>query len=199
MTAWTRRHCTCVEVRNLTYEQAAAALAITSDRWLRDNISRLPHQKFGQQPAVFCHCDLRLIQAMRTVMPPEALHLLDAPADQPANQHEGELPYGRCEDCRTPLTRPGRSRCAGCKHLDPVPGQRRRGATSRQRTIQPPLLTAVPPAAEPAEPARPPFQWKPEDPLAPTRICGCGRDFKSRTDQTCQDCQFAAHQEAVTA
>lgn len=82
MTAWTRKHCTCVEVRNLSYEQAAAALALQSDRWLRDNIRKLPHIKFGQQPAVFCHCDLRLILAMRTVLPPEALDVLNAPAEQ---------------------------------------------------------------------------------------------------------------------
>jgi len=82
MTAWTRRHCVCTEVRNLTYEQAAEALALKTDRWLRDNISRLPHQKFGQQPAVFCMCDLRLIQAMQTVLPADALAVINPPADQ---------------------------------------------------------------------------------------------------------------------
>lgn len=80
MTAWTRKHCVCVEVRNLDYDEAAAALKIKTD-WLRDNISKLPHQKFGHNPAVFCHCDLRLIQAMKTVMPPEAQELLHPPAD----------------------------------------------------------------------------------------------------------------------
>ncbi|MGW2951611.1 hypothetical protein [Streptomyces eurythermus] len=78
MTGWTRRHCTCVEVRNLTYDEAAAALRVKR-RWLEDNIRCLPHMKFGGQPAVFCHCDLRLIQAMRTVLPPEAQRVLDAP------------------------------------------------------------------------------------------------------------------------
>lgn len=78
MTAWSRRHCACVQVENLTYEQAAEALKIKAD-WLRDNIGRLPHQKFGKNPAVFCHCDLRLIQAMQTVMPADAEAVLDAP------------------------------------------------------------------------------------------------------------------------
>jgi hypothetical protein len=83
MTAWTRRHCVCTEVRNLDYEEAAAALKIKAD-WLRDNISRLPHQKFGQNPAVFCHCDLRLIQAMQTRMPVEAQNVLNQPAPEAA-------------------------------------------------------------------------------------------------------------------
>ncbi|OMI41392.1 hypothetical protein SPAR_00989 [Streptomyces sparsogenes DSM 40356] len=76
MTAGKRQHCTCVEVQNLDYDEAAAALKIKR-RWLEDNISRLPHQKYGHNPAVFCHCDLRLIMRMRTVIPSEALHLLD--------------------------------------------------------------------------------------------------------------------------
>lgn len=83
MTAWTRRHCVCVEVRNLDYDEAAAALKIKR-RWLEDNISRLPHQKFGKHPAVFCHCDLRLIQAMQAVMPADAEAALNPPAETPA-------------------------------------------------------------------------------------------------------------------
>ncbi|MGY3199825.1 hypothetical protein [Streptomyces sp. TE5632] len=83
MTAWTRKHCVCTEVRNLDYDEAAAALKIKR-RWLEDNISRLPHQKFGANPAVFCDCDLRLIQAMNTVMPAEADAVLNPPAAEPA-------------------------------------------------------------------------------------------------------------------
>jgi hypothetical protein len=70
-------------VRNLDYEEAAAALKIRAD-WLRDNIARLPHQKYGQNAAVFCHCDLRLIQAMNTRLPEQAQEVLDARAVQAA-------------------------------------------------------------------------------------------------------------------
>jgi hypothetical protein len=83
MTAWTREHCVCVVVENLDYEGAARALKI-KETWLRDNIGKLPHIKFGQQPAVFCHCDLRLILAMHTVMPDKATAVLRAPAVQAA-------------------------------------------------------------------------------------------------------------------
>ncbi|MFB6961868.1 hypothetical protein ACFCYB_34020 [Streptomyces sp. NPDC056309] len=121
----------------------------------------------------------------------------DGETDQTSTALEDEQPYGRCEVCKTPLLRPGSTRCSA--HREPVPGQRR-GSKSRQRAIQSPLLTTVPPAVDkPAEPARPPFQWQREDPLAPVRVCGCGREFRSRTDKTCQDCQFAAYQEAETA
>ncbi|MEV6738604.1 hypothetical protein AB0N14_17415 [Streptomyces sp. NPDC051104] len=76
MTAWTRKHCVCTEVRNLDYDEAAAALKIKR-RWLEDNISRLPHQKFGGNPAVFCMCDLRVIQAMQAVLPADALAVIE--------------------------------------------------------------------------------------------------------------------------
>ncbi|MER6976003.1 hypothetical protein [Streptomyces carpinensis] len=85
MTAWTRTHCVCVEVRNLDYDEAAAALKIKR-RWLEDNISRLPHQKYGKNEAVFCHCDLRVIQSMYAVLPPEAEAVINPPADEAAAQ-----------------------------------------------------------------------------------------------------------------
>ncbi|MFF4900545.1 hypothetical protein [Streptomyces sp. NPDC001068] len=90
MTAWTRRHCVCVEVRNLDYDEAAAALKIKR-RWLEDNISRLPHQKFGQQAAVFCMCDLRVIQAIQAVLPADALAVINSPAE-PAEQDPTTTP-----------------------------------------------------------------------------------------------------------
>jgi hypothetical protein len=83
MTAWTRQHCVCTVVQNLDYDEAARALKIRK-RWLEDNVSKLPHQKFGQNPAVFCMCDLRVIQAMQAVLPPEALAVINPPADQAA-------------------------------------------------------------------------------------------------------------------
>lgn len=70
MTAWLRdrAYCTCVEVRNYSYDQAAEKLGIKA-RWLEDNIANLPHQKYGHNSAVFCDCELRLIQARHTRLP----------------------------------------------------------------------------------------------------------------------------------
>ncbi|MEZ7004972.1 hypothetical protein [Streptomyces sp. AD55] len=81
MTAFTRAHCRCVVVQNYGYDQAAQKLKIKSD-WLRANIGKLPHQKFGHNQAVFCDCDLRLVQAMHTVLPSEALAVIDRPAPE---------------------------------------------------------------------------------------------------------------------
>ncbi|WTW95467.1 hypothetical protein OG216_19690 [Streptomycetaceae bacterium NBC_01309] len=69
-----RPYCRCTVVQNYDYAGAAAKLGCKRS-WLEDNISRLPHQKFGSSP-VFCDCELALIQAMNTVLPPAVLALL---------------------------------------------------------------------------------------------------------------------------
>ncbi|MFF1467961.1 hypothetical protein [Streptomyces mirabilis] len=76
-----RPYCTCVVVQNYGYDEAAAKLKIKR-RWLEDNVGRIPHQKFGANSAVFCDCELRLIQAMCTVPP--------APAEEEAPPTEAE-------------------------------------------------------------------------------------------------------------
>lgn len=68
-----REYCTCVEVRNYDPDEAAARLKCRV-RFLTDNLGKLPHQKIGQSVA-FCNCELALIQAMYSVLPP------DVPAD----------------------------------------------------------------------------------------------------------------------
>ncbi|WP_371799126.1 hypothetical protein OG963_15000 [Streptomyces sp. NBC_01707] len=75
-----RAYCRCASVRNFDYDRAAEKLGCNR-RWLEDNISRLPHQKFGQSP-VFCDCELALIQAMFTVLPVGVLELLSADEGQ---------------------------------------------------------------------------------------------------------------------
>ncbi|MFD7956997.1 hypothetical protein ACFV4X_26330 [Streptomyces ardesiacus] len=130
------------------------------------------------------------------VTQPQPVAREDEQTDQPSQPDE-DVPYGRCEGCRKPLVHEGRSRCGGCRRLDAVPGQGR--ATDPRKPVQRPLMTVVPGVLEDPAGAGEPFRWKPEDPLAPARVCSCGRGFRSRTDKTCQDCQFAAHQEASTA
>ncbi|MFD6935308.1 hypothetical protein ACFWAP_04000 [Streptomyces goshikiensis] len=66
-----RLYCRCTKVRNFNYDQAARKLGCFR-RWLEDNISRLPHQKYGSAP-VFCECELALIQDMHTVIPVSVL------------------------------------------------------------------------------------------------------------------------------
>ncbi|MBK3625453.1 hypothetical protein JHN59_11465 [Streptomyces sp. MBT49] len=66
-----RPYCSCVVVQNYGYDAAAEKLGIKR-QWLEDNVGRLPRQKFGKNEAVFCDCELRLIQAMYTVAPAAA-------------------------------------------------------------------------------------------------------------------------------
>lgn len=64
-----RPHCTCVEVRNFSYAEAAEKLSCKR-RFLEDRIRGLPHQKLGESVA-FCDCELRLIQRLFTIIPDE--------------------------------------------------------------------------------------------------------------------------------
>lgn len=76
-----RPHCVCVEVRNYDYDTAAVKLGCKR-RFLEDRISQIPHQKIGESVA-FCDCDLRLIQAMCTVMPDPVRRELTGPVLEP--------------------------------------------------------------------------------------------------------------------
>lgn len=108
-----RPHCVCVQVQNYGYDQAAAKLGCKR-RFLEDRISELPHQKIGEA-AVFCDCDLRVIQAMCTQIP-----------DQVRKELGGHVAPPEAE----PVTAP-----TGRRSLREV-----RPATSRRR----PADTAVP-------------------------------------------------------
>ncbi|MDQ1018793.1 hypothetical protein [Streptomyces afghaniensis] len=79
----TRPHCTCIEVRNYGYDEAAEKLRCKR-RFLQDRISRLPHQRMGES-VVFCDCELRIIQRLFTVIPDEIWEglLNERPADIP--------------------------------------------------------------------------------------------------------------------
>ncbi|QKW07014.1 hypothetical protein HUT18_11965 [Streptomyces sp. NA04227] len=86
-----RAYCRCTSVRNYDYNEAAQKLKCNR-RFLEDNIKRLPHQKIGQQPS-FCECELALIQAMFTVIPPG---LFDEPVQIPPTPELAALrPSGR--------------------------------------------------------------------------------------------------------
>ncbi|KPI33379.1 hypothetical protein OV450_1467 [Actinobacteria bacterium OV450] len=75
-----RAYCRCTRVRNYGYDQAAKKLGCAR-RWLEDNISRLPRQKYGANP-VFCECELALIRDMFTILPePVAEYIATATAE----------------------------------------------------------------------------------------------------------------------
>ncbi|MFF4292198.1 hypothetical protein ACFY0N_00910 [Streptomyces vinaceus] len=71
-----RDYCRCTRVRNYTYDQAAKKLGCAR-RWLEDNISRLPRQKYGQNP-VFCECELALIRDMFSILPEKVAEFIAA-------------------------------------------------------------------------------------------------------------------------
>lgn len=79
-----RSYCHCVDVQNHDYAEAASKLRCR-ERFLRDNIGRLPHQKLGDSVA-FCNCELALIQAMFSVLPAKASPATAATATTPTLQ-----------------------------------------------------------------------------------------------------------------
>jgi hypothetical protein len=106
-----------------------------------------------------------------------------------------EEPFGRCEQCGVQLLRPGSKRCS--IHREGA-RSRSRGSEGRRRAIQAPLMMPVPDDAPGAgrpgtqQPAE--FQWPKPDPLAPERLCGCGRAYRDRKPGgRCPDCLYAEH------
>lgn len=76
-----REYCRCTTVRNYKYPEAADKLGCT-ERWLRDHISSLPHQRIGEA-AVFCECELAIVQALCSVMPTSVEPALNEAAPAP--------------------------------------------------------------------------------------------------------------------
>ncbi|MBC9729907.1 helix-turn-helix domain-containing protein [Streptomyces sp. TRM68367] len=108
---------------------------------------------------------------------------------------EGEQPFGRCEECGQQLVRPGAKRCS--VHRE-GPRTRGRGREGRSRAIQAPLMMSVPDdipdAGQSGTAESAPFQWPKPDPLAPERLCGCGRTYRDRKPGgRCPDCLYAEH------
>ncbi|WP_228994769.1 hypothetical protein [Streptomyces sp. DH8] len=77
-----RAHCRCETVQNFSYAEAAEKLGC-KERFLRDRISGLPHQRMGESVA-FCPCELDLIRAMHTVIPASVQALIQRLAQSAA-------------------------------------------------------------------------------------------------------------------
>ncbi|MFI9026389.1 hypothetical protein [Streptomyces sp. NPDC053560] len=101
---WNRRdYCRCTAVQNWDYDEAAKKLRCFR-RWLEDNISRLPHQKIGGSVA-FCDCELALIQAICSVMPPGVLPM----SDDSGQEQQEESPVSELAHIRPAGARKRRS------------------------------------------------------------------------------------------
>ncbi|MFJ2206037.1 hypothetical protein [Streptomyces microflavus] len=89
-----RAYCRCKAVRNYSYDEAAEMLGC-QPQWLKDNVGRLPRQKFGHAPAVFCICEIALIQQMHTVVPDNVAELLAGVGSaDPQGDDDHKVPAG---------------------------------------------------------------------------------------------------------
>jgi len=110
--------------------------------------------------------------------------------DEPSpDQTEGDRLSRRCR-CGIPLLRARNDKplCAGCE----------RAAAGAQETDHAPVqgvfLAPVPSGAGKPVPGVPgAVSWPRQDPTAPLRVCGCGREYRDRhVGGVCPDCQMAA-------
>ncbi|WP_228976749.1 hypothetical protein [Streptomyces sp. DH12] len=74
-------YCSCEAVQNYDYAQAAEKLRC-KERFLRDRIKELPHQRMGESVS-FCDCELRLIQTHFTFVPAWVDALCNKTNDEP--------------------------------------------------------------------------------------------------------------------
>ncbi|MEU1815198.1 hypothetical protein ABZ543_08365 [Streptomyces roseifaciens] len=93
--------------------------------------------------------------------------------------------------CGNPLVRAHRDECGGCL--------RDRNAQERaHRPVQGAFLLALDGGGQ-GTPQGPGGRvpWPAEDPAAPLRVCGCGREHRLRDSVRCPDCVVAAEQERI--
>ncbi|MEU8870499.1 hypothetical protein AB0D24_04900 [Streptomyces javensis] len=109
-------------------------------------------------------------------------------SDQSSDQVEGDRPFRRCR-CGIPLLRPTKDLCGRCEQDEAGVPQK-----GDQKPVQGAFLTPMPSGTRPARPGAPGTpSWQQQDPAAPLRVCGCGREYRDRhPGGVCLDCQMAA-------
>ncbi|UQA95717.1 hypothetical protein [Streptomyces halobius] len=122
--------------------------------------------------------------------PPVRAGARDEEDQSPQPTDDGELSR-RCTGCGIPLVRFSRTLCHGCKiRPEGTP-------ETTQRPVQGAFLTPVPSRTEPLPIVPMHVPVIQEDPLAPLRICGCGREYRHRKPGgRCPDCHYAQQEEA---
>lgn len=109
--------------------------------------------------------------------------------DGPEDRFAGER-YCRCGQR---IMRADRDRCAGCIRADDAEAK---AAKEAAKGVQGAFLL---PLAGGGESVPAPRRERPrlpqEDPLAPLRVCACGREFRLRDSDRCPDCVFAAEEQ----
>ncbi|GGW99627.1 hypothetical protein GCM10010353_14140 [Streptomyces chryseus] len=128
---------------------------------------------------------------------PQPQERVGARGDEEQSSPE-EKPWGRCanEECGVRLLRAASGLCHGCQ-------QKAEGTQQDpQAPVQGAFLTPMPSgftgSAAAPQAGTQPFKIPAQDPAAPLRVCGCGRQHRAHkpTDR-CPDCLWAQQAEAV--
>ncbi|WP_432001553.1 hypothetical protein [Streptomyces sioyaensis] len=113
-----------------------------------------------------------------------------ARGDHDSRQQPADPVVRPCTTCETGrVVRPDRGRCGGCFAVD----------SQQARTDRPVqgafLLPLAGGGQESVRRQRPGVPWPREDPSAPLRTCGCGREYRLRRSDGCPACLIAADEE----
>ncbi|NGO67849.1 hypothetical protein [Streptomyces boncukensis] len=103
-------------------------------------------------------------------------------ADESTQPEEPEA--RQCPNCKTGrIVRPDRDRCGGCLR-------------EAQTGVQGAFLLPLNGGGQDAPRKRPErVPWPKEDPTAPRRTCGCGREYRLRDSEQCPTCLVAAEEQ----
>lgn len=109
---------------------------------------------------------------------------------------EAEFAVRACR-CGSRIVRADRDRCGGCLRREAEEAKAAKAREAAQKPVQGAFLLPLAGGGEGSPQGRRERpQWPVEDPLAPVRVCGCGREYRLRTDR-CPDCVVAAEEQRI--
>ncbi|WP_228976720.1 hypothetical protein [Streptomyces sp. DH12] len=123
-------------------------------------------------------------------------HEVTQPAARPGGLETD--PAARFCSCGQRIVRQDRNRCGGClkrEAEEQKAGKRERDA---QKPVQGAFLLPLAGGGQGTPQSRCERPQRPQDdPLAPVRVCGCGREYRLRHSDRCSDCVFAAEEQQI--
>lgn len=116
---------------------------------------------------------------------------------QPPKRARADEPTARHCPCGGRILLPDRDRCGACLRYEARAADEQRKAHQKpQKPFQGAFLLPLPGGGQaPHGGRRERVQWPVEDPAAPLRMCGCGREYRLPDCNCCPACLVAAEQE----
>ncbi|MEU2487113.1 hypothetical protein ABZ593_21200 [Streptomyces sp. NPDC012617] len=98
--------------------------------------------------------------------------------------------------CGQRIVRTNRDLCGGCLRREADAEKDAQAARVAEKPVQGAFLLPLAGGGQGVPPARRERpQWPTQDPTAPLRVCGCGREHRLRDSDLCPDCVYAADEQ----